>query len=116
LSNLFGNIIFTIWAYLRSPKKEEKKWLEFFYGNVEGWLQDLRHNRSNKRKKRDAVIHITKSMPGIHKDFEDLNLSLYRNQKNRFFIEKLLEYTYPVFMRKSFSAAYEERCSYATNK
>lgn len=105
-----------IWEYLRSPKEEEKKWLEFFYGNVEGWLQDLRHNRSSrKRKNRNAIDHITDSMPEIHKDFKNL-IDGHKNQKYTFFIDKLLEYVYPVFMRNPFSSAFEERRSYATSK
>jgi len=44
-------------------EKQEKKWFEFFYGNAENWLQDLRHNRSsNKRKNRQAIDDMTKSM------------------------------------------------------
>jgi hypothetical protein len=113
--NLF-KVMGDIWQYLRSPKQEEKKWFEFFYGNAEGWLQDLRHNRSsNKRKNRDAIIHITESMSEIHKDFENL-IDGHKNQKYTFFIDKLLEYIYPVFMRNPFSSAFEKRRSYAVNK
>jgi hypothetical protein len=102
--NLF-KVMGNIWEFLRSPKQEEKKWLEFFYGNAEGWLQGLRHNRSsNKRKNRDAINHITKSMSEIHKDFENL-IDGHKNQKYIFFIERLLEYAYPAFMRHTFSSA-----------
>ena len=44
------SIMKAIFEYLPSPKKEEKKWLEFFYGNVEDWLRDLRHNRKYIQK------------------------------------------------------------------
>jgi hypothetical protein len=57
--------------YLRSPNKAEKKWLEFFYGNIEDSLRDLRHNRSSKRgKKRKSVRNIKQSMLRITDDFD----------------------------------------------
>jgi hypothetical protein len=79
-------------------------------------FESYRHNRSsNKRENRDAIIHIRESMSEIHKDFENL-VDGHKNQKYTFFIDKLLEYIYPVFMRNPFSSAFEERRSYAVNK
>jgi len=102
------SIMKAIFEYLRSPKKEEKKWLEFFYGNVEDWLRDLRHNRSTKKgKKKKEILNIRQSMPQIHDNFENLidSQNSLPTIKYRLFVQKLLEYIYPAFMRRSFSSA-----------
>ncbi len=108
LSDDVFSIMKAIFEYLRSPKKEEKKWLEFFYGNIEDWLRDLRHNRSTKKgKKKKEILNIRQSMPRIHDNFENLinSQNSLPTIKYRLFVQKLLEYTYPAFMRISFSSA-----------
>jgi hypothetical protein len=105
--DLFG-VMMRIFEYLRSPNKAEKKWLEFFYGNIEDLLRDLRHNRGSKKgKKRNSVRNIKQSMLRIFDDFENLidSQNLLANLKHRLFVQKLLEYIYPAFMRHMFSSA-----------
>lgn len=102
------SVMIRIFLYLRSPTLAEKKWLDFFYGHqtngpVEQWLRDLRHNRRFiKRKNKYIISEIGESMRKIHKNFVNIMHSL-SNEKYRYFIEKILEYIYPPFMRKSFS-------------
>jgi hypothetical protein len=117
LYDRINDIMSAIWVYYRSPTEEEKSWSEFFLGYVDGWLQELRHNRSSKkRKKREAIGHIVESMLEINKDFEDL-IYPNMNQKFKFLMERLLEYIYPAFMRKSFSSEnVEERRSYVLGR
>jgi hypothetical protein len=102
------SVMLEIFDYLRSPKKAEKKWLEFFYGNIEDSLRDFRHNRSSKEgKKRNSIRDIKQSMLRIHGNFENLidSQNSLENIKYRLFVQNLLEYIYPAFMRKSFSSA-----------
>ena len=103
-------VMMRIFEYLRSPKDSEKKWLQFFYGSpVEPLLRDYRHDRSSKKaKEKEAVRNaIRQSMPRIHDNFENLTDSRnsLTNIKYRLFVEKLLEYIYPAFRRRSFSSA-----------
>lgn len=102
-------VMMRIFEYLRSPKDSEKKWLQFFYGGpIEQLLRDYRHDRSSKKAKEKEAVRNTfrESMPRIHKNFENLTDSRnsLTNIKYRLFVEKLLEYIYPAFMRRSFSS------------
>ena len=95
-------VMLEIFDYHRSPKKAEKKWLEFFYGNIEDSLRDFRHDRSTKKgKKRKSIRNIRQSMPRIHDNFESIidSQNSLQNMKYRILVQKLLEYIYPAFMR-----------------
>ena len=96
------NVVLEICKYRRNPKKEEKRWLEFFYGS--GFLQEYRHNRSSYRRQKKQIENIRSSMPLIHEEFEELTDSL-TTKKERYLNHKLLEYIYPPFLRHSMSCA-----------
>jgi hypothetical protein len=101
------SVMIRIFANLRSPTIAEKRWLDFYgrqtNGPVEQWLRDLRHNRRFiKRKNKNIISEIGRSTHKIHKNFVNI-MGWLSNEKYRYFIEKILEYIYPPFMRKSFS-------------
>ncbi len=93
----------------RNPTKEEKRWFGFFYGSepngpLERYLQDLRRDRHKvKRSKKYLKTHdIETLMFFAHKKFKKLIESLDPGTRYTFFIEKMLEFIYPFFMRNSF--------------
>ena len=101
------NVLLKICKYRRNPKKEEKRWLEFFYGSgisLDGFLQEYRHDRSSYRRQKKKIENIRLSMHLIHEEFEELTDSL-TTRKGQYLIHKLLEYIYPPFMRRSISCA-----------
>ena len=101
------NVLLEIWKYRRNPKKEEKRWLQFFYGSgisLDGFLQEYRHDRSSYRRQKKKIENIRLLMPLIHEEFEELTGSL-TTRKGQYLIHKLLEYIYPPFMRRSISCA-----------
>lgn len=107
--DLWGFLLFKICRYIRNPKNEEKRWLEFFFGRecngpIEQTLQDLRHNRKTHRRKKKEIDNIRSSIPLIHQEFEELTDSL-ATTKGQYLIHKLLEYIYPDFMRQNLSRA-----------
>jgi hypothetical protein len=98
---------YDICKYRRNPKKEEKRWLEFFYGSgisLDSALQEIRHNRRLYRRQKKQIKNIKLLMPLIHEEFEELTGSL-TTRKGQYLIHKLLEYIYPPFMRHSVSCA-----------
>ncbi|WP_162477456.1 hypothetical protein [Nitrososphaera sp. AFS] len=101
------SVMLGIFECHRGPNEAEKKWLEFFYGNIEDTLQEFRHSRKYKKGKKKKSIHdIKQSMISVHGNFENLidSLNSSANTKYRTFVHVLLEYIYPAFMRKSFSS------------
>jgi hypothetical protein len=96
---------YDICKYRRNPKKEEKRWLEFFYGSgisLDSALQRVRHDRSSYRRQKKQIENIRSLMHLIHEEFEELTLT---TRKGQYLIHKLLEYIYPPFMRHSMSCA-----------
>jgi hypothetical protein len=97
---------YDICKYRRNPKKEEKRWLEFFYGSgisLDSALQEIRHNRRLYRRQKKQIENIRSLMPLIHEEFEELTDPL-TTRNGQYLIHKLLEYIYPPFMRHSISA------------
>lgn len=92
---------------MRSPKKEEKQWLTFFYGDesnspIDQWLAGLRHDRRNMinryTKKEKALTR--KFARYIQREFKKLAKSHWMTKQLWFLVEKLLEYIYPPFMQR----------------
>jgi hypothetical protein len=89
--------------------KAEKNWLGFFYGNepncpIEQWLQELRHDRDKMRRyksKQHLEKEKEKLMSSIQEKFERLIKSLDGAGTYKIFVDKILEYIYPHFMRSA---------------
>jgi hypothetical protein len=109
------SLMMTVFEYVRSPIKAEKKWLEFFHGSqsnsrIEQRLRDFRHNRRfikrrNKKIRADIRQNMSRfldDLDHIINDYDHYARNSDSNIKYRLFVQKLLEYVYPEFMADVF--------------
>lgn len=87
---------------IRDPKKGVRKWLGFFYGSgPEGAIVQWLSSDSPKRNRSKQIIELNEienRIAKIRKKFEFIESSREVGP-DRYFVEVILEYIYPQFMR-----------------
>lgn len=96
---------------IRDPTKEVRKWLGFFYGSgpegaIVQWMRED-HDRPKRNRSKQVIKlneiekenrYLRKQIPNIRKIFESIESS-GKVGPDGYFVEVILEYIYPQFMR-----------------